>query len=130
MQLNEYKNTINQLLSEFCPHSFAFSCDNINCDSSSHFRFLDSLFNFIISVILIASLNLKNNSTCSEESIRKKIIPGWNKYIKDYYNKARLCFLNWKFKGREINTAEHSEMLSSRRKFKSALNFCKKIRTK
>ena len=75
---------------------------------------------------MTARLNLKNNSTCNKENIRKKIIPGWNKYIKDYYNKARLCSLNWNFKRREIKTVEHSEMLSSRKKFKSALNFCKK----
>ena len=128
-QLNEYKTTINQLISEFCPHNSAFICNNVNCDSSSHFKFLDSLFNFIISIILIASFNLKNINPSNNRN-KNKCIPGWNKYVKVYYDKARLCFLDWKYKGRIKNSLEHAAMIDARKNFKSALNYCRKNENK
>ena len=54
-----------------------------------------------------------------------KVIPGWNRNVKEIHKVARDHFLKWIDLGRERNTLEYDEMRESRRVFKEALNECK-----
>lgn len=99
-----------------------FSCCATGCRKRKHIQWIDSLYHILITLIVIATKDY------NKEYIRKdkfRIIPGWNRRVKELHKTARDSFLCWVRKGKQINTVEHESMLTSRRAFKSALNEAK-----
>ena len=123
--IHGYKNEIIRLFDETNITLNCFKCKDFNCKDKNHFKEIDKVFSFIIYVILIASSHFqkKSKSKC-------KVVPGWNQYVKENYNKARLDFLIWKDGGKIIGDRTHGDMINSRKQFKSALKFCKRNENK
>ena len=98
-----------------------FTCTRVNCQDSSHHNDIDCIY------LSIRSLLLECTSEFSFDRVKKvKVIPGWNRYVKDLHNIAREAFLNWKGCGKPLNGPYMERMRETRRQFKIALENCKR----
>ena len=97
-----------------------FYCFNINCDDPLHKHMIDMTFEEIKLMLL--------KSTEKYRFVRKKgykIVPGWNDYVKPYYEAARKSFLKWLENGKPLDGVLIDEMKIARSRFKQALKKCK-----
>ena len=95
---------------------------NVNDCSSNHCKEeLDVYFNSITNIIREAG-KLTFGSTMSRKF---RTIPGWNDFVRQYHEEARLSFLLWRASGspREGDVAER--MRTTRARFKLALRECR-----
>ena len=119
--LNEYQDNIDNVLENIDEvfDSSVFTCTNQSCQTHEHIQELDAIYNFIINVLLFSTANF-----VSFKPIFKQIA-GWNDYIKTYYLDARNKFLLWKNNGKPRQSDCHKDMISSRRRFRHILSYCK-----
>ena len=54
-----------------------------------------------------------------------KVIPGWNRTVKQLYAQSRRDYLTWQNKGKIRDSEEYNRMAESRRQFKKALSTCR-----
>lgn len=97
-----------------------FCCLNIKCKDPLHKHMIDESFEKIKFMLL-------NSTQMYKFSVKKryKIVPGWNDFVKPYYDDARKKFLIWLENGKPLNGFLIDEMKLSRSKFKLALKKCK-----
>ena len=109
-----------QIASRNLLDSHALSCYDVNCKNDNHNNELTNLFNVLKNILIQSTDNFKfvkvNNF---------KVIPGWNDYVKQFYNVARECFLLWKDEGRPLQGILLENMKASRAIFRNALKFCR-----
>ena len=96
-----------------------FSCREINCKNKVHLRDLEDLYSAMQNILIDSTYEF---SVEKEQSF--KIVPGWNKYVKNLYRLAHDCFLRWKDHGRPVQGTFLEDMKRTRKQFKDALNFC------
>ena len=118
-------NVINELIDEhlkpFNNHPL-FQCSSTGCHNKQHLSWISDLYQHIctnVDVVLDAFKSRHVNTN------KFKVIPGWNRRVKDSHNIARNCYLNWINAGKLRGTKEHDDMLQSRRVFKDNLKQCK-----
>ena len=100
----------------------AMCCTKLGCRNSEHLREIDKLFQLMLTAVEIASdrfVKVKHRKN------KFKVIPGWNRNVKQLYLTARSKYLNWIAMGRIRDSGEFLEMTESRKLFKIALNDCK-----
>ena len=79
------------------------------------------MFNLILTILLYASSALKSNyANCN------RYVPGWNDHLKGLYTSARNKLFIWRAEGKQLGSESHNEMITSRKKFKTAFKKCKK----
>ena len=103
-----------------CIEEEVFYCTNVNCNDPKHVEYIEIIFNFLKTVLFSST-----EDYCFLNIASFKVIPGWNKYVKDLYATARKNFLKWKSKGKPLNGFYRDVMRSTRALFKNALKFCK-----
>lgn len=120
--LRKYKANIDTYCNELTDifHNI-FNCNVYNCNIDDHRNKLSEFYNLLVNIL---------HKSCSEFVItklknnKKNCIPGWNKYVKPYFEDAKLKFRIWKDSDRTHNDKFH-EMKIARSKFRSALKSCK-----
>ena len=103
-------------------NSKAVECIRLGCRHREHLREVDGLLKCLVDSVYIAS------QCVSKEKVRKnkcKVIPGWNRNVKQLHGTARQDYLNWIHLGRVRDGEEFRKMKESRKIFKAALNDCK-----
>ena len=100
----------------------AINCFKLGCRNKKHLQKIDCLSDLIVlSVKTAAELVVK----VKKRKNKFKIIPGWNRNVKNLHSIARNEFLNWVRSGKTQNSQEYCRMNESRKEFKLALNNCK-----
>ena len=102
-----------------CLEDELFYCTCINCKDPKHIEYIEKIFYFLKTVLFSST-----EEYCFANMNTFKVIPGWNKYVKDLYASARKNFLKWKSEGKPLNGFYRDIMRSTRTLFKNALNFC------
>lgn len=98
-------------------------CDKF-CDNSSHFYIIDNKYNEIINILQNGAIH---SFEASERSSRGgKQLAGWNYYVRESHQNARLKFQVWLNSNKPNHGNMYDEMCCARRKFKSALKWCQK----
>lgn len=71
---------------------------------------------------------LSKAATCSYENVpilnKKKVVIGWNKYVRQAHAEARLGFQNWVLHGKPRTGPIYSNMTTTRKVFKQKLKWC------
>ena len=96
------------------------TCYESDCRNKDHIDSLNNMFDVIKTIIQKASNNL-----VEEKQTKKNIVPGWNKYVRSFYNDARSSFKNWRLQGRPLDGALFDAMKKTKRDFRKALRKCK-----
>ena len=120
-EIDEINNTVDAHLHDFSSLPI-HDCCRTGCRDPQHLHMIDECYDHLISIIQSSS------EKYLKRSIKKnkfKVIPGWNRCVKKKHRIARDKYLNWINQGRLRGTSFHQEMLSTRHKFKEALNECK-----
>ena len=97
-------------------------CSRLGCRNNKHLKEIDDSLALMITSVCIASEFVIKTT---RKKNKLKVIPGWNRNVKDLHVKARYDFLKWMQTGKERQSEEHRNMCESRKKFKKALNDCK-----
>ena len=104
----------------------ATKCCSVGCQNEYHLAQLDDIYMLIVNNVLYSSghyaKQIVNNSTF-------KVIPGWNRHVKELYSKSREDYKKWLVKGRVRDSDEFRKMNMSRKVFKEALSLCKNNET-
>ena len=118
---------MNAFYSQVCQglnHNRQFSglCGEINCTTEDHCERISNSYAMFIDLVKRIGSNIFG--TVSRD--QRGNIPGWNDYVKEFYENSRESFLLWRNAGSPRNgpTAEH--MRRSRAIFKLALRNCRR----
>ena len=106
--------------SEFCDSSCQLGCSDANC-----FIEISNLYNSIVNSVGLASLNYQKRRI---KKNKFKVIPGWNRNVKSYYETARTYYLEWLRNDKSRNHVSFENMKASRSEFKRKLKLCKNNR--
>ena len=113
--------SVDSNLKGFRDHT-VFNCSVLGCHDRDHLQQLKCLLFKLINAVSVGSREF-------EKSILKlnkfKVIPGWNRNVKNFHKAARECYLKWLTGGKQVNTVDHDDMLRTRQDFKNALSSCK-----
>ena len=97
-------------------------CCKVGCRDVGHVAEIESMYAILVNAVSVAS------QVYRKRYIRKnkyKVIPGWNRRVKNLHSIAREHYLKWLNTGRIRDTVEFHMMSDSRKVFKKALNDCK-----
>ena len=97
-------------------------CRHVGCRDKGHWSEIVSTYNNIVKAISLGCQSFKKSR---KKKNKFKIIPGWNRRVKDLHRSARFYYLEWISHGKRRDTMEHINMKNSRSAFKQALNLCK-----
>lgn len=97
-------------------------CHSTGCRQLKHMKMIDNLYELITTSIQSASQKYLRSSV---KKNKFKVIPGWNRCVKQKHCVAREKFLRWVKCGKIRGSIQYQEMLTSRSEFKQALNECK-----
>ena len=112
---------INSKLDTFVDHP-TFYCNVIGCRDDNHRLAIDRLYSFLSTIVVEASESFSNQYIRRD---KYKVIPGWNRNVKNLHKLFREKYLCWVRSQKELHTTEHENMLSSRKSFKRALDMTK-----
>ena len=94
---DKYQDKLNILLSDVSLPYEALSCRNFHC--SEHNYEIQLFHDNIVNCCLQASEHINITANSHENSHKNKVIPGWNKYVAPYYEKALFWHSIWKDNG-------------------------------
>ena len=97
------------------------SCKKIGCMDRNHLAELSAMYNNLVYSTKFASQAYARVRRGIENH---KIIPGWNRRVKEFHRIARGDYLKWLESGRERDTNDFYLMNNSKKEFKQALNEC------
>lgn len=101
----------------------AVHCCELGCQHAHHISQIDIIYREF-STTIQETLNM-----FEKPAIRKnkfKIIPGWNRNVKEIYNKYRSEYKKWLACGKQRDCEEYYNMTQSRKEFKDKLSQTKK----
>ena len=98
------------------------NCNITGCRNINHLKDIDELYCLFVKSIEVATEKYRRKIVRANKF---RIIPGWNRRVKELHRDARESYLRWVRSGRKIGTSIHESMLSTRKVFKTALNDCK-----
>ena len=114
----------NEVIRSLYPYSNsdAFLCTKLGCRDINHCKQLKDFYCDL-------SKSVMNGASYFVKEVKKKnkfkVIPGWNRKVKQLHANARNIYLTWINKGRNKVCIEFELMKETRRLFKAALNDCK-----
>ena len=97
-------------------------CLKLGCRDKNHLHQIDLVIDKITWSIHVAA---EYASKTKRRKNKFKVIPGWNRNVKNLHNIARIHFLNRMRCGRIRDSEEFRKMNDNRKTFKQALNDCK-----
>ena len=92
-------------------------CANNNCLDR-----ISELYKSIVSSVEIASVEYRRKKV---KKNKFRVIPGWNRNIKAFYENARFHYFNWLNNGKPRDHYSFDTMKISRSEFKQKLKYCK-----
>ena len=98
-----------------------FHCYKRKCRNPKHLQELELVFSLLKQFILGST-----DEYTFDKLNNFRIIPGWNRYVKEHYINARRAFLEWKDSRRPQNGPILDKMKKTREEFRKAFNDCKK----
>ena len=98
-------------------------CVSTHCTSSSCRSEISKLYNDIVDSVKIASSRYHQNTI---KKSKFKVVPGWNRCVKEAYQNFRVCFKDWIYCGRPRNVDVFHEMKDKQKIFKKKLKECKR----
>ena len=96
-------------------------CQRIGCNDQAHLDQISNLYQTIVDTVSSASMKYRGRHIRRN---KLKIIPGWNRNVKQLHSEARVSFINWVRRGKVRGTIEHDLMIENRKRFKKALKEC------
>lgn len=124
-KLNSFDlNNINEMVDERLSNLEKLNvhlCQKIGCNDQAHLDQISNLYKTIVNSVSTASEYYRGRHIRRN---KLKIIPGWNRNVKQLHNAARVAFVNWVKRGKVRGTREHDLMIESRKLFKKALKEC------
>ena len=97
------------------------SC-NYNCENKECLEYLDRMYESIVESVHISSLKFSKNHTMKNKF---KVVPGWNRRVKSFYNEARNSYKQWLCSGKMRTGDLFERMKVTRSEFKKALKKCR-----
>ena len=113
-----YEKLTEKLCIDFENECFSFS--NVTCSNTHHKDLLSRSWNtFADSIVAVG------REVFGSQSKHEHAVPGWDIYIRDFYNASMDAFLYWKNSGSPRNGPVSYAMRSARTNFKYALHQCR-----
>ena len=106
-RIESYKNTMDELLLQINPRHAALVCNNFNC--TKHNEPIQALHNDIINTCISASEACLPYTSSYKG---RKIVPGWNEYVKEHAENAKLWHDVWIQSGKP----RHGDIANMKRK--------------
>ena len=120
-EIRKYKERLDNALGKVHVENYpVFCCFNQECNNDSHKANIEDIYSLLINILNNASNQLKKTKPC-----KGRQIPGWNIYVKNSYNDARLHFFAWLNAGKPKVGLLTDNMKASRNKFRVSLKKCK-----
>ena len=101
----------------------AARCKMLGCHDQGHLNDIFIIYDKLISAIQENTLQLRRER---KKKNKFKVIPGWNRNVKELHKAARQHYLNWIRIGKPRDTIDFDLMTESRGVFKKALTDCKR----
>ena len=95
----------------------AVQCNSVGCRDKKHLLEIESIYENIIKSVEKGSQQFVREK---KKKNKFKVIPGWNRSVKDLHRTARYHYRKWIDLGRQRDTAEYVNMNNSRKAFKKA----------
>ena len=105
---------------KFDPRCPGCACQG-GCEDLEHRQYLDSLWNHFID-----TAQQVGREVFGVTSYKKRCVPGWNDFVKDFYLASREAFKAWKDSGSPRFGPIACHMRRARAEFKYALRQCKR----
>ena len=126
--LNNFKEELRLNLSSIDLNDEVFRCMNPHCDIPSHIDKIDLFSENLMNAI---SLSVESSIPFSNPNFTKrKREPGWNDFIKPFYDSAKFWYSIWISAGKPINCVLHTIMKKTRNKFHYVLRKVRKLQNK
>ena len=93
--ISQYQANTSSYFDSFVPDDNILYCKNTNCNLPDHLQSIDTLYDYIVKSLCVAS-----ESLLQKPYVRDKQKPGWNMYCKDAYQQKRDAFILWKESGK------------------------------
>ncbi|XP_052751474.1 uncharacterized protein LOC128200826 [Galleria mellonella] len=118
-QIQLYNNYCNKKLSKIeFPSELANCCDR-ECSDPIHKTIINQLYSNIVNTLAEAAARSHDRPVG-----RRRCVTGWNKYVREAHNEARIKFSIWELYGKPTEGIMYKEMYESRKRFKSKLKWC------
>jgi exonuclease III len=114
--ITEYRQRTEELLHNITINDVEL-CMDASCNNVSHTNQIDQLYNNIVEAL-----------KCSAPLARpckRRVVPGWNEYVKDWKDASRESFLLWVDAGKPRHGPLYEVMKRCKSRFKYALRQCK-----
>ena len=115
------ENEASRLMGNFLS-SDAVKCNVLGCRNINHINDIKRMYRLTVDSIERGSHHFAKERRSRD---RFKVIPGWNRRVKQSHETAREDYLQWLRTGRIRDTIEFDNMKESRRMFKSDLRQCR-----
>ena len=122
-ELNNISAAASQIqgdLSERFRNGCPSGCSNARCRIE-----ISDLYCSIVNSVKVASSNYQKRRI---KKNKFKVIPGWNRNVKSFYETARTYYLEWLQNDKSKNHISYENMKTSREEFKRKLRQCKNNR--
>ena len=120
-EITRIENTVVQELSLYDDCEFLF-CTKLGCQDELHHQQISSMYSSMSVSIVRGSLEFSREIT---KANKFRIVPGWNRNVKQFHVEAREKYLKWLEIGKPRNGLEFELMKESRTMFKNALKDCR-----
>ena len=98
-------------------------CINVNCDANLHRREIETVYNEVFTILHSSAETSVPRSTNARNMFT--MIPGWNDYVRGYYDVSRHAFQQWVANNRPRRGPHWDAMRIARAHFKRAFRACK-----
>lgn len=95
-------------------------CADKMCNDSCHLPLLDEMYNNIERILV----NAAEYSYYHKNITKRRHVTGWNRYVRDAHERARLYYKLWLMFGKPSSGPVFTDMNESRKNFKCKLKWC------
>ena len=121
-QLQKISSDASSIQGVFRDFNVYKNCLGLGCNSSKCLENINKMYDTIVESVSYASSQFQ---TSELKKNKFKVIPGWNRMVKDLHDIAREQFIAWLEAGRPREGPLFMLMKETRSRFKAALNECK-----
>ena len=122
--IDTHKCKLDQLLLKINPQHDALKCRNYKC--TLHKNYIQTLYKELIECCCDASNNCLPHTSLKNDNKRSKTIPGWNEYVKEHAEKAKIWHDVWIECGKPRQGDVANERRKTKLKYHYAIRYVKK----
>ena len=122
--IDTYKCKLDQLLLKINPQHDALKCRNYKC--TLHKNYIQTLYKELIECCCDASKKCLPHTSLKNDNKRSKTIPGWNEYVKEHAEKAKIWHDVWIECGKPRQGDVANERRKTKLKYHYAIRYVKK----